>query len=90
MTDPKSAASPEPEKSGWWCEHCECVVPGKEVTCNEYHEICGYPVGAKPPPASAERIAQLESLLRIALASYLQRKSELFPVDDIRAALEVK
>jgi hypothetical protein len=29
---------------GWWCEKCQSFVDGRQVTHQENHDNCGYPV----------------------------------------------
>lgn len=31
-------------QEGWWCEKCQSFVDGRQVTYQENHETCGYPV----------------------------------------------
>jgi hypothetical protein len=31
-------------QTGWWCEKCHAFVDGIQVTYEEIHETCGYPV----------------------------------------------
>ncbi len=81
--DERVAAAPEPVANGWWCSDCLRIVPGKEVTFDEYHETCGYPVYSERP--QAERVALLEGLLREAISTTPCDADDL--EERIRAAL---
>jgi Lar family restriction alleviation protein len=56
----ESVAYPTP--SQWWCSNCQIEVPSIDVTYEEKHNQCGYPVGDKPSKPTDDAMSKEERL----------------------------